>query len=135
MTNPRWRVGRKLGRTLYRDDQVVGMVDTPEIAAEIVAAMNLAEHNAKAAGWVAQDNPSLVPIPRPPSVTLTADQADELIGEKCTCRLFGNTGVPSDDDPNCPKHGQVKECTCPQHAGDPLWPKTDYNCPKHGRSP
>lgn len=36
----RWRVGRKLGRTIYRDDECVGMVDTPEIAAAIVAAMN-----------------------------------------------------------------------------------------------
>jgi hypothetical protein len=36
----KWRVGRKLGRTLYRGDQVVGMVDTPELAADIVAAMN-----------------------------------------------------------------------------------------------
>jgi hypothetical protein len=35
-----WRVGRKLGRTLYRDDVCIGMVDTPELAAEIVAAMN-----------------------------------------------------------------------------------------------
>lgn len=34
-----WRVGRKLGRTLYRDEQLVGMVDSPEIAAEIVACM------------------------------------------------------------------------------------------------
>ena len=36
----RWRVGRKLGRTIYWDEQVVGMVDTPEIAGRIVAAMN-----------------------------------------------------------------------------------------------
>ncbi len=36
----RWRVGRKLGRTLYRDGTCVGMVDTPELAAAIVAAMN-----------------------------------------------------------------------------------------------
>jgi hypothetical protein len=35
-----WRVGRKLGRTLYRDEVLVGIVDTPEIAAEIVATMN-----------------------------------------------------------------------------------------------
>lgn len=40
MAEPRWRVGTKLGRTLYRDDQCVGMVDTRELAAEIVAAMN-----------------------------------------------------------------------------------------------
>jgi hypothetical protein len=37
---PRWRVGRKLGRTLYFDDVCVGMVDTPELAARIVARMN-----------------------------------------------------------------------------------------------
>jgi hypothetical protein len=36
----RWRVGRTLGRTLYRDDVCVGMVDTPELAAEIVEKMN-----------------------------------------------------------------------------------------------
>ncbi len=36
----KWRVGRKLGRTLYRGDECVGMVDTPEIAAQIVKAMN-----------------------------------------------------------------------------------------------
>ena len=34
-----WRVGRKLGRTLYKDDACVGIVDTPELAAEIVKAM------------------------------------------------------------------------------------------------
>ena len=36
----RWRVGRKLGRTLYRDDVCVGMVDSTELAATIVKAMN-----------------------------------------------------------------------------------------------
>jgi hypothetical protein len=35
-----WRVGGKLKRTLYRDDQLVGLVDTGEIAAEIVEALN-----------------------------------------------------------------------------------------------
>lgn len=35
-----WRVGKKLGRTLYIGDTVVGMVDTPELAAQIVWAMN-----------------------------------------------------------------------------------------------
>lgn len=35
-----WRTGTKLGRTLYRDEVLVGMVDTAEIAAEIVEAMN-----------------------------------------------------------------------------------------------
>lgn len=36
----RWRVGRSLGRTLYIGDEVIGMVDTSEQAATIVAAMN-----------------------------------------------------------------------------------------------
>lgn len=45
MIEPRWRVGRKLGRTIYRDWVCVGMVDTPELAAEIVAAMNGAAPN------------------------------------------------------------------------------------------
>jgi hypothetical protein len=33
-------VGTKLGRTIYLDDKVVGIVDTVELAVEIVAAMN-----------------------------------------------------------------------------------------------
>ena len=35
-----WRVGAKLGRTLYRDGVLVGLLDTSELAAEVVAAMN-----------------------------------------------------------------------------------------------
>jgi hypothetical protein len=38
--SPRWRVGRKLGRTLYLNNKLVGLVDTPELAMAIVAAMN-----------------------------------------------------------------------------------------------
>jgi hypothetical protein len=34
-----WRVGRKLGRTIYKDDVCIGMVDTPELAEEIVWTM------------------------------------------------------------------------------------------------
>lgn len=41
-----WRVGTKLGRTLYRDEALVGMVDSPEIAAAIVEAMNEREEYA-----------------------------------------------------------------------------------------
>lgn len=36
-----WRAGRKTGRTLWRDEQLVGMVDSPEVALEIVAAMRV----------------------------------------------------------------------------------------------
>jgi hypothetical protein len=35
-----WRVGQKLGRSLYRDEVFVGIVDTRELAEEIVARMN-----------------------------------------------------------------------------------------------
>lgn len=46
----RYRTGRKVGRTIYRvvgdsasdDDVLVGMLDTPELAAEFVDAMNAA---------------------------------------------------------------------------------------------
>jgi hypothetical protein len=40
MGEPRWRVGRTLGRTIYLDDECVGMVDEPRLAEGIVAAMN-----------------------------------------------------------------------------------------------
>lgn len=46
--NPRWRVGRSLGRTLYiqlgdapaKRDIVIGMVDTPALAHLIVDTLN-----------------------------------------------------------------------------------------------
>ena len=43
MSEPRWRVGRKLGRTLYLDGECVGMMDTPALAKRIVDTMNRAE--------------------------------------------------------------------------------------------
>jgi hypothetical protein len=36
-----WRVGTKLGRTLYNEHgDLVGMMDTPELAARVVEAVN-----------------------------------------------------------------------------------------------
>ena len=40
LLEPRWRTGRTLFRTLYLDGNCVGMVDSPELAANIVGAMN-----------------------------------------------------------------------------------------------
>lgn len=37
-----WRVGRKVGRTLYREDRLVGIVDDAWFADELVAAANAA---------------------------------------------------------------------------------------------
>lgn len=44
----RWRVGRKVGRTIYAmvgdepsdDDQLIGVMDYPDVAADAVAAHN-----------------------------------------------------------------------------------------------
>jgi hypothetical protein len=43
----RWRVGRKLGRTLYLDGKIVGMMDTRELAAWIVKVMNGEDERAR----------------------------------------------------------------------------------------
>jgi hypothetical protein len=48
-----WRVGRKVGRTIYRQlgpepsdaDELVGMMDTAELAKQFVEAMNLWDEN------------------------------------------------------------------------------------------
>lgn len=37
---PRYRVGRSVGRTIYDGDKLIGLMDTPEQAAEAVEAMN-----------------------------------------------------------------------------------------------
>ena len=35
-----WRVGRKVGRTIYDGDTLIGVMDTPELAARVVEAVN-----------------------------------------------------------------------------------------------
>lgn len=37
---PRYRVGRHLGRTIYDGDTLIGIMDTPELGAEVVSALN-----------------------------------------------------------------------------------------------
>lgn len=36
----RYRVGSKLGRTIYQDDKLIGLVDTDELGALVVEALN-----------------------------------------------------------------------------------------------
>jgi hypothetical protein len=44
----KWRTGRKVGRTIYRQfydepsdkDQLIGVMDTPELAQEVVESVN-----------------------------------------------------------------------------------------------
>lgn len=40
MSITHWRVGSKVGRTLYYGDRLVGLVDTEEIALEVIHALN-----------------------------------------------------------------------------------------------
>jgi hypothetical protein len=35
-----YRVGRHLGRTIYRDDELIGIMDTPELGSLVVEALN-----------------------------------------------------------------------------------------------
>lgn len=64
--NPgKWRVGRKLGRTIYRQlgdepsdrDQLIGMMDTEHVAAMAVEAVNNREAEPCDCDVVAGDNP------------------------------------------------------------------------------
>lgn len=36
----RWRTGRKVGRTIYRDDELVGVMDDAHDAARVVELLN-----------------------------------------------------------------------------------------------
>jgi hypothetical protein len=66
--------------------------------------------------WVLprQAEGDLVPIGRPPSVTLTAEQAEQLIwpnqaGTACTC---GRHALSLEPDPDCPLHGTRSHAKC-----------------------
>lgn len=62
---PAWRVGRSVGRTIYRmvgpeaskQDVLIGMMDTPELAAQVVEAVNAQRARLKHAGGNAEDCP------------------------------------------------------------------------------
>lgn len=49
MGEAQWRRGRKLGRTLYKNEQCVGIVDDADLAEEIVEAFRSARHLRKLA--------------------------------------------------------------------------------------
>jgi len=94
VTEPRWRVGRKLGRTLYRDDVFVGMVDTPEIAAEIVQAMNARDERRDRDGYTVDYSPEAMA------------RVNERFGmANCTCGH--GTGNDRYIDLDCPMHGRA----------------------------
>jgi hypothetical protein len=51
MSRPPWRVGRKLGRTLYLDEVCVGMLDDQQIAAVVVEGLGLLGAGAGGVEW------------------------------------------------------------------------------------
>lgn len=53
---PRFRTGRKLGRTIYDGDALIGVMDTPELATMFVEAAN-ASPAAAPAPWAEEDRP------------------------------------------------------------------------------
>jgi hypothetical protein len=62
---PLWRVGRSVGRTVYRqagpeaskDDVLIGVMDTPELAKQVVDAVNAMRTQLKHGGGNAEDCP------------------------------------------------------------------------------
>jgi hypothetical protein len=66
-----WRTGKKLGRTLYRDEVCVGIVDTPEIANEIVGALAEVE---RLRLIIEHDH---VPMPGMPDVTVPRQMLEQ----------------------------------------------------------
>lgn len=48
---PRWRTGRSIGRTLYRDDKDVAYFADREVAAEVAAILNGEEREGTFAGY------------------------------------------------------------------------------------
>jgi len=55
-----WRVGRSVGRTLYNDDEIlIGVMDTPELAALVVQAVN-ADGGLRQAAQAAYDALTLI---------------------------------------------------------------------------
>jgi hypothetical protein len=85
----RWRVGRRVPRNIYRDDEPIAMLATPEIAAEIVAGMNDVERLRAALEAV--------------------NNAD-----CCGCSVYGNiaraalSGVPYDENNIVPRSTSAK---------------------------
>lgn len=52
MTVPLWRVGRKLGRTIYYDDNCVGMLDNAGVARRVVDRLNAEAGSVDLAKWL-----------------------------------------------------------------------------------
>lgn len=82
-----WRVGNKVGRTLYFCDTLVGMMDTPELARKVVAALNKSSEQT--------EESSFVPYPAhlPPRYNGSGQPCDMLVGP-CSCGAWHDNSAP-----------------------------------------
>jgi hypothetical protein len=127
MSEFRWRVGRKLGRTLYRDDRCIGMVDTPELAAEIVAVMNSAAPNDRE--WIAA---ALTKEANRIFREQVQDYPSNTLDYVAWNLRMGATENLSKPDPYGPHSFRAPECTTERSGG--YLSCNDPNCPRHGRA-
>lgn len=74
VTSPRWRVGRSVGRTIYLNDNLVGMMDDREMAGHVVESLNEVETVPATATAIAAEIP-----PRPP---ITAEMRMDALREE-----------------------------------------------------
>jgi hypothetical protein len=135
----RWKVG-PVGRTLYRDGELVGEVETPEIAAEIVETMNRVGR-LLAEVWRACGCDPAAGVECRQHMTMITDGSRRESGRErspaCTCPLvdIGSTyhdyvrGRPD----GCPFHDKRTEAQCP--ACDAMVPGApvdgEYRLGKH----
>jgi hypothetical protein len=91
-----------------------------------------------------------IPIPRPPSITVTRAEAEQLLGHalpappdaekpSCTAARTGKLSLGDCLDPRCPVHGKLT-CTCKRIVRAGMQPGTDYattvrdpKCPVHAK--
>jgi len=80
----RWRTGRKVGRTLYRQtgetaddrDELIGVMDTPQLADLVVTAVNAL---------------NLISVPEPAAPAINRDVLEALVGDMgCGLAVGGN---------------------------------------------
>ena len=74
-----WRVGRKVGRTIYDGDTLIGVMDTPELAARVVEAVNRRTASPVAPEGAAPTPPS-EPCPNCESTTGCDCSPDDVLG-------------------------------------------------------
>ena len=118
-----WRVGRKVGRTIYDGDTLIGVMDTPELAARVVEAVNR-----RTASPVAPEGAA----PTPPSEAVTPGQRPAPYHDTGTCDVCDGrrSGKPPFGDGTPSEPPRCDRCPHPPHVGacHGLIGHTAYQC-------